>query len=71
MLLLGLPSHAASYMQPVYLLPLLRSKQALLTDASTSSNALACLSHSAALRMSASRMQPLLLLYAKMLQCCG
>lgn len=35
---------------------------------STSSNAFECRSHSAAFRMSASLMQPLLLLYAKMLQ---
>jgi hypothetical protein len=39
--------------------------------ASTSSYAFACRSHSAAPRMSASRMQPLLLLYANTLQCCG
>jgi hypothetical protein len=43
----------------------------LLTLVSTSSYALACLSQSAELRMSANRMHPLLLLYAKMLQCLG
>ncbi len=46
-------------------------RQLLLTVVSTSSYAFACRSHSAALRMSANRMHPLLLLYAKMLQCWG
>ena len=42
-----------------------------LTWGSVASKALACVSHSAAARMSASRMQPLLLLKANTLQCDG
>jgi hypothetical protein len=49
----------------------LAQHHAELTDMSSSSKALACLSHSAELRMSAKRMHPLLLLYAKTLHCCG
>ena len=41
------------------------------TWGSVASKALVCVSHSAAARMSASRMQPLLLLNAKTLQCDG
>jgi hypothetical protein len=42
-----------------------------LTWGSVASKALACVSHNAAARMSASRMQPLLLLKANTLQCDG
>lgn len=45
--------------------------QHTLTAGSPSSNSFECWSHSAACRMSASRMRPLLLLYANRLQCCG
>lgn len=42
-----------------------------LTDGSESSNSFECWSHSAACRMSASRIKPLLLLYANRLHCRG